>query len=295
VGFFYKVSILGKTRQLLNIILYLTRKFNNDRCMTHASALAFSSMFSIVPFLAIVFSVLKMMDLHNSMTPVILSNVSAGSHEIVVSIMKYISNTHVGSLGAAGLIALFMSVMFTLDNVEDAFNQIWGLDRGKSYHHKLRDYLIVIIGIPLLIAMAVSITTALQNQDIIKWFFKVPVLGQMLLAVFSFLPYLSAWIAMFCLYMFIPNVKIRIKQAMIGALVAGTVWQIVQWAFVHLQLGVSRKNAIYGALSLLPVFMVWILVGWVIVLIGMQLVCYLQNEAMATSKTPVADDEDVMY
>jgi len=234
-----------------------------------------------------------MMDLHNSMTPVILSNVSAGSHEIVVSIMKYISNTHVGSLGVAGLVALFMSVMFTLDNVEDAFNQIWGLDRGKSYHHKLRDYLIVIIGIPLLIAMAVSITTALQNQDIIKWFFKVPVLGQMFLAVFSFVPYLSAWIAMFCLYMFIPNVKIRIKHALTGALVAGTVWQIVQWAFIHLQLGVSRKNAIYGALSLLPVFMVWILAGWVIVLIGMQLVCFLQNDGLTQSNPSAVDDVEL--
>jgi membrane protein len=185
----------------------------------------------------------------------------------------------------AGLVTLLMSVMFTLDNVEEAFNQIWGLEKGKAYHHKLRDYLIVIIGIPLLIALAVSITTMLQNQYLIKWFFKLPVLGHLFLTIFKFVPYLSVWIAMFCLYKFIPNVKVRMKNALIGALVAGTVWQIAQLVFVHLQFGVLRKNPIYGALSLLPVFMVWILTGWVIVLVGMQLVYFLQNEGAMDNKT----------
>lgn len=267
------------------MVSLLIKKFSSDRCMIHASALAFSSMFSLVPFLAIVFTILKMLDLHNTMAPMILSNVSGGSHEIVVSIMRYINNTHVGSLGVAGLITLVMSIMFTLDNVEDAFNQICGLERGKAYHHKLRDYLIVIIGIPLLIALAVSITTALQNQYLIKWFFRLPVVGPMLLMLFQFVPLLSVWIALFCLYMFIPNVKIRIKNAIAGALVAGTIWQIVQWAFVHLQYGVLRKNAIYGALSILPVFMFCVLTGWVIVLLGMQFVCFLQNEGEVSVKS----------
>lgn len=274
-----------KYMYVLDIIRQLIKKFSSDRCMTHASALAFSSMFSLVPFLAIIFTILKMLDLHNTMTPMILSNVSAGSHEIVVSIMRYINNTHVGSLGVAGLLTLLMSVMFTLDNVEDAFNQICGLDRGKAYHHKLRDYLIVIIGIPLLIALAVSITTALQNQYLIKWFFRLPVLGELLLTLFKFVPLLSVWIALFCLYKFIPNIKISIKNALIGALVAGTVWQLVQWAFIHFQYGVLRKNAIYGALSILPVFMFWVLTGWVIVLLGMQLVYFLHKEDAESVKT----------
>lgn len=254
----------------------LFKKFNDDRCMTHASALAFSSMFSLVPFLAILFTILKSMDLHNAITPVILSNVSAGSHEIVVRIMNYISNTHVGSLGVLGVLALIMSVMFTLDYVEDAFNQIWGLERGKAYHHKLRDYLIVIVGIPLLIALAVGLTTALQNQYLVKWLFRLPVLGSILLMLFGFVPYLSVWIALFCLYQFLPNVKIRVRNALVGALTAGTFWQAAQWVFLHFQVGVLKRNAIYGALSILPVFMVWILVGWVVVLLGMQLIYFLQ-------------------
>jgi membrane protein len=287
------VAISQKNMRIVAVVGQLIRKFSSDRCMTHAAALAFSSMFSIVPFLAIVFTILKMLDLHNTMTPLILSNVSAGSHEIVVSIMDYINNTDVSSLGVAGLVMLIMSIMFTLDYVEDAFNQICELDRGKAYHHKLRDYLIVIGGIPLLIALAISITTALQNQYIVKWLLGLPVIGNLLLTLFQLFPYLSVWIAMFCLYKFIPNIKIRMKYALIGAFVAGTVWQIVQLAFVHLQFGVLRRNAIYGALSLLPVFMIWVLTGWVIVLIGMQLVYFMQNQGAASDETETGSEERV--
>jgi membrane protein len=95
--------------------------------------------------------------------------------------------------------------------------------------------------------------------------------------LFRLVPYLSIWIALSCLYLFIPNTKVRLQQALIGALVAGTAWQIAQWAYIHFQLGVSRTNAIYGTMSLLPVFMIWIYTGWIIVLAGMELVCQLQS------------------
>lgn len=271
----------------------LVRKFIDDRCTTYAAALSFSSMLSIIPFLAILFAILKMPDVHTALTPVILSNVSAGSQEIVTRLLRYIHNTRVGSLGVVGLVTLFLSIMVTLDNVEEAFNQIWGLERGKAYHHKVRDYLLVILGIPLLIALAVTITTGLQNQWVVKWFFRLPGFGALFLALFRLVPYLSIWIALSCLYLFIPNTKVRLRNALIGALVAGTGWQVTQWAFIHFQLGVSRSNAIYGTMSLLPVFMIWIYSGWIIVLAGMELVCHLQDGSLpAEGPGKAADGEN---
>jgi len=265
--------------QIFNTGRMLVRKFLDDRCTTYAAALSFSSMLSIIPFLAILFAVLKALDVHTALTPVILSNVSAGSQEIVTRLLRYIHNTRVGSLGIAGLVTLLLSVMVTLDNVEEAFNQIWGLDRGKAYHHKVRDYLLVIFGIPLLIALGAVITTGLQNQMVVQWFFRLPGFGALFLMLFRMVPYLSIWLALSCLYMFIPNTKVRLKDALIGALVAGTAWQATQWLYIHFQLGVSRTNAIYGTMSLLPVFMVWIYTGWIIVLAGMELVCHLQGRS----------------
>jgi len=107
-----------------NTFRSLVEKFMADRCTTLASALSFSSMLSIVPFLAILFAILKALDVHTTLAPMLLSNVAVGSQEVVARILRYINNTRVGSLGAVGLVTLFLSVMATLDNIEEAFNQI---------------------------------------------------------------------------------------------------------------------------------------------------------------------------
>lgn len=258
----------------------LVEKFMADRCTTLASALAFSSMLSIVPFLAILFAILKALNVHTTLAPMLLSNVAVGSQEIVASILRYIDNTHVGSLGAISLVTLFLTVMATLDNVEEAFNQICGIGRGKPVHHKLRDYLIVIFAIPLLTALAVTITTSLQHQGVVQWFMRLPGIGHLILL--RLVPYLSIWIAMVCLYLFIPNVRIRFRHALAGSLIAGTAWQLAQWTFIHFQLGVSRYNTIYGTLALLPVFMIWIYTSWIIVLAGMGIVWHLQQKTDST-------------
>jgi membrane protein len=255
----------------------LTAKFLADRCMMHASALSFSSMLSIVPFLALLFAILKALNAHKVLAPVILSNVAAGSHELITRILQYIGNTHVGSLGTVGLAMLFMTIMATIDNVEDVFNHIWGLQQGKRVHHKVRDYLIVIFSIPLLITLTVTITTIIQHQEVVQWFFRLSGFGRLLLALFRLVPYLSIWIALICLYQFIPNTRIRVRNSMIGGVIAGTAWQVAQWLSIHFQFGVSRYNAIYGTMALLPVFMIWIYTSWLIVLAGMEIVWYLQT------------------
>ncbi len=270
----------------------LVVKFFDDRCPIFASALSFSSLLSIVPFLAIVFAILKTMDLHTSLTPVILSNVAAGSHEIVASILRYIHNTRVASLGIVGIVALLLTVMATLDTVENAFNQICELDQEKAYHHKIRDYLIVIFSIPLLIGLSASITTGLQHQDVVRWFLRLPGFGRLLLMIFRLAPYLSIWIALVCLFKFIPNTRISVRNALIGGLLAGTIMQMAQMVYIHFQFGVSRYNAVYGTLALLPVFMIWIYTSWVIILAGMEIVWHLQKNSNSATPSSLAQQKE---
>jgi membrane protein len=261
----------------------LLLRFLDNRCSVFAAALSFSSLLSIVPFLALVFTLLKSLDIDTALAPRLLASVAAGSQEIVTRILRYVHNTEVGSLGVVGVVGLLLSVMATLDTLEDAFNQICGLERGKAYHHKLRDYLIVIFSIPLLIVVSTSITTSLQHQDVVRWFFHLPGFGRLLLALFRLTPYLSIWIALVCIYKFIPSIPISFRNALIGSFVAGTILQMAQWIYIYFQFGVSRYNAIYGTLALLPVFMVWLYTSWVVVLAGMEFVWYLQRAAVATT------------
>jgi membrane protein len=130
---------------------------------------------------------------------------------------------------------------------------------------------------PFLILAALGITTFLENQAVIRWFMDREYIGDLLLVSLKLIPYVSVWVAFTFLYLFIPNTKVRLTSALVGGVLAGTIWQVAQWGYIHFQVGVGRYNAIYGTLSLLPIFMIWLYTSWIIVLFGVELVYAHQN------------------
>jgi membrane protein len=261
----------------LQILALVMRDFWDDQCLLRASALSFSTVLSFVPFFALTFAVLKGFGVHNKLEPFILEQVAAGSHEVVDRIITYINNTNMTSLGAIGLITLIITVISLLGNIEKAFNAIWGVKETRSLNRLFSDYLSVIFTGPLFLLAAVSITTSLQSQTLVKWLVKTSYLGDALLFLFRLAPYLIIWMALVFLYIFIPNTRVRFKSALIGGVLAGTLWELAQWGYIHFQVGVAKYNAIYGTLALLPIFMVWIYTSWLIVLFGVEVVYAHQN------------------
>lgn len=261
----------------LQVLALVIKDFWDDKCLLRASALSFSSILSLVPFFALTFAVLKGFGIHNKLEPLILDQVAAGSGEIVDKVVTYINNTNMTSMGAIGLVTLVLTVISLLGNVEEAFNVIWGVKETRSLYRKFSDYLSVVIIGPLLLLAAVSITTTLQSQALVKWLVQTSYLGDVLLFFFQLAPYLIIWFALVFLYIFIPNTPVRFKSALFGGVLAGTAWELVQWGYIHFQVGVARYNAIYGTMALLPIFMVWIYTSWLIVLFGVEVVYAHQN------------------
>lgn len=253
------------------------RDFLDDQCMLRATALAFSTILSLVPFFAFAFAILKGLGVQNTLEPLILNNVAAGSHEIVDRVVTYINNTNMTSVGAIGLLTLISTVITLLGNIEDAFNVVWGVKETRPLLRKFSDYLSVVVSAPLLVFAATSITTTLQSQAFVGWIAKTSYFGPIVIGIFRFLPYVSIWIALLFVYMFIPNTRVRFRSALVGGVFAGTLWQLAQWAYINFQMGVSSYNAIYGTLAVLPVFMLWIYVSWLIVLLGVEAAYAHQN------------------
>ena len=261
----------------LQILALVIRDFRDDQCLLRASALTFTTILSIVPFFALTFAVLKGFGVQNKVEPLILDQVAAGSQETVDRIITYINNTNMTSMGAIGLVTLIITVITLLGNIEEAFNVIWGVKETRSFYRKFSDYLSVVITAPLLLLAAVSITTTLQSQTLVKWLVETSYLGDLLLLLFRLAPYLIIWLALVFLYIFIPNTRVRFRSALFGGILAGTIWQLAQWGYIHFQVGVGKYNAIYGTLALLPIFMVWIYTSWLIVLFGVEVVYAHQN------------------
>lgn len=265
----------GFARWLLKgsqILAVSFKDFMADRCLLQASALSFTTILSLVPFLALAFAVLKGFGVQNRLEPFLLQQVAAGSEQAVVKIIQYINNTKVATLGAAGLVSLVMTVISLFDSIEDAFNDIWGVRETRSFYRKFTDYLSVSLVAPILMLSSTSITTSLQSQSLVKWVLASPYFGKILVGVFHLVPYMSIWLALICFYLFIPNTRVRFRSAIVGGVLAGTLWQAAQWGYIHFQMGLTRYNAIYGTLALVPVIMVWIFTSWVIVLFGGEVV-----------------------
>lgn len=261
----------------LQMVTLVARDFWNDQCLLHASSLTFSTLFAIVPFFALAFALLKGVGVPNRLEPFILEQVTAGSQETVGRIISFINNTSMSSLGTAGLIALTLTLLSLLLGIEEAFNAIWGVTENRALVRKIRDYLAVLVSAPILMLVAVTLTTFLENRTIVGWLVERKYLGDLLLTTLKLATYVSAWVALTFLYLVIPNTKVRFSSAVIGGILAGTTWEIAQWCYITFQVGVSRYNAIYGTLSLLPIFMIWIYTSWIIVLLGVEVVYAHQN------------------
>jgi len=264
--------VKGRLVRYLQIGALVVKDFLDDQCLMRASALAFSTLLSIVPFFALAFAVLKGFGVQNTLEPFILEQVAAGSHEIVDNIVTYINNTKVGAIGAVGLVLLIVTVVSLLGTIEEAFNVIWGVRETRSLYRKFSDYLSVLVSGPVLLLAAVSTTTTIESQAFVQWLMDSTYLGDVLVLLLHLVPFLSIWIALVFLYMFIPNTRVRFRSALVGGVIAGTIWQGAQWGYITFQVGVAKYNAIYGTLSVLPIFMVWLYTSWLIVLLGGEVV-----------------------
>ncbi len=259
------------------LVMLVLRDFAADRCLLQASALTYATLLSIVPLLALMFSLLKGLGVQDTLEPIILQQLAVGSERIVAEIIGYIENTNVGRLGMAGMVTLFLTVLMLLSNIEKSFNAIWDVEETRPLFRRFADYFSVVMIGPVFILLAISMTSTLQSTAFLRALQEQAYVGEVIVLIFKVLPYVGMWIAFTALYVFMPNIKVNIRAAVIGGIFGGTLWQLAQWGYVHFQFGVARYNAIYGTMAALPILMVWIYLSWLIVLLGLEVTYASQN------------------
>lgn len=273
----------GRLFALLRFCYLLKTNLNLHQASLRAASLTYTTALSMIPVLAIAFSVLKGLGAQNALEPV-LRQLAGDSQETISRIIAYVNNTNFKSIGAIGVLALVTTTISLIGSIEVAFNTIWGVKETRPLQRRFSDYLSVVVVGPILILVATSLTSSLQNQWVVKWLTQRTYFGTAILFAFRLTPYISVWIALVFLYVFIPNTRVRFKSALLGGIAAGTAWQVAQWAYFHFQVGVANYNAIYGTLAALPIFLVWIYTSWMIVLYGVEIVRIHQHRRYAVSR-----------
>ncbi len=267
----------------LRIFLLSLREFSNKQCSLHASALTFFSLLSIVPVLAMAFGLAKGFGLDKLLHEKLIENMQ-GQQEVLNKIIAFsenlLQNTRGGLIAGVGLLLLFWSVIQVLGNIEASFNEIWGIKKQRSLGRKFTDYLALVLIVPFfyLVASSATVFIASQISSLTQKMTILGPVGPVILFSLKFLPYAVFWILLTYLYIFMPNGKINFRSALLGGIVAGTLYQVVQWAYIRFQIGVSNAGAVYGSFAALPLFLIWLQMSWRIVLYGAELAFAHQNE-----------------
>ncbi len=168
-----------------------------------------------------------------------------------------------------GIVFVFFSVFGLMNGIESAFNAIWGTKRNRSWFRVFTDYMLIVLILPFVVAFVVGLTTALETEDL-AW----GPLGLLL----SGARYLVLWLALATVYRVVPNTRVPIRYALLGGIVAGTLWILTAKTFLHFQWGVARANFFYGSFALIPLLLVWIYTCWLIILFGAQITFAYQYE-----------------
>jgi membrane protein len=268
----------------LRILLLTLRRFNLDKCELRASALTFYSLLSIVPVVAMAFAVAKGFGIEKMLGDQLMAKLE-GQQEVAERIIGFaqslLENTKGGALAGVGIVVLFWTIIKVLGNIESSFNDIWGVKTPRALGRKLADYLSVMLICPVLIILAGSITVLLTTRitSMLEQLSFLGYLANLLIALLKLLPYGVIWLVFTFIYVFMPNTKVEMKSALWGGILAGTVYQLVQLAYIKFQIGVSNYGAIYGSFAALPLFLAWLQLSWLIVLLGAEASFAHQNVA----------------
>lgn len=254
------------------------RSFLSSEIQLRAAALTYNTVLAIVPALALVFAICRGFGFQNLLEGQLMDSFPA-HHAMVAQGLKfvdsYLNTASEGIFVGAGILFLLWTLFSLMSNVEDAFNNAWGVRQGRTVWRKFTDYMAIFFLLPVLMICSSGINVVMSStlRTLLPWGFLTPAVG----VILDGISLLLIWLFFTGAYMMIPNTRVKFRNAFISGAVAGTAFIVLQWLFLSGQLYVAKYNAIYGSFSFLPLLLIWLQLVWMITLIG-AVMCYsMQN------------------
>lgn len=266
----------------IRVLLVSIRGFAEDKCQLRASALTFYSLVSIVPVAAMVFGIAKGFGFEKMLEAQLRAKL-AGQEEVLANVIKFshslLENTRGGLIAGVGLVVLLWAVIKLLGQIEYSFNDIWKIKKKRTIGRMFSDYLSLMLVCPVILILSSGVTVFITTQ-VSMIVAKFSILGSFSSFIFfllKLLPYTLMWSLFTFLYIFMPNTRVRFSAGLVAGIMTGTIFQIVQWAYITFQIGVAQYNAIYGSFAALPLLLAWLQLSWLIVLYGAEISVAYQN------------------
>ncbi|HHJ80390.1 MAG TPA: YihY/virulence factor BrkB family protein [Candidatus Tenderia electrophaga] len=268
---------LTQTLRLLYVVLH---ELVAGQLTLRAMSLIYTTLISLVPLLAVSFSVLKAFGVQGQIEPFLLeflAPLGTKGEEIGANIIGFIDNMNVGVLGAVGLGMLFYTVVSLVQKIEQTFNHIWHIKNPRSFLRRVTDYLSVLMIGPVMVVSALAMTASMVSSTFVQYIIAIEPFGTMFYYLMLTIPYILIIIAFTFMYMFIPNTSVKLGPALTGATVSGILWKTGGMLFASFAAGSTKYDAIYSSFAILITFMIWLYLSWLIFLLGSQIAFYRQH------------------
>lgn len=264
-----------KELQMLVLAIKLADK---NFLLNRASAMAFTTLLSLIPVLAIMFMFFKAFGgelVETKIKPMIFDYLTAGIGDSISGYLdSFLGSATVDTLGSIGFIFLLAAVYSILSSIETSFNAIWQVNKNRSPVEMLKTYLTIVFVTPVLLILSLWMASSLEfifSEGSNQW------IGLLIFILFQTIPFILLTLMFLFLLVIMPNTSVKLSHALIGSLAGALFLTIFKALFIHYTILAVSYNKIYGSIAILPFFMLWIWISWIIVLASVQIVFVRQN------------------
>jgi membrane protein len=254
--------------------LFLKQRIIHDRLTVSAGYMAYITLLSLVPLVTVLLSVLSQFPIFSGAGEtvqefVIQNFVPAASDAVEGSLKEFISNT--GKMTAVGSGFLFVASVMLISAIDRSLNYIWRVKKKRRPMYSFSLYWMILTLGPLLVGASLAATSYvtslnIMDDEIVSSFYRT---------LLGWLPIILSFSAFLGLYLLVPNKKIRVRHALVGAMSAGCLFEVSKVGFAQYITQFPSYEVIYGALAAVPILFVWIYLCWIIVLIGAEITASL--------------------
>jgi membrane protein len=257
-------------QRTLSVLKNTWKQMTQAQLFTVASSLAYITILSIIPLLALSFAIFDafggMDKLLSTIQPFILSNLAEGaSEEVIQRLQAFVKNAHASAIGAGGFFGLIFTSMSMLSSIEKAIHQVWQTKNNRTWFQRFSTYWLLITLGPVAFSLAIGFATSSDYpiaQLLPSW------TGTFLLTAGGF----------YCMYKYVPICKVQWRHALLSAVLTSIIWNIARLGYQLYTSRVLTYNKIYGSLGAIPLLLLWIYIAWIVVLAGAAFTAALQKK-----------------
>lgn len=255
-------------------IRYLHQRVGHDRLTVTAGSMAYVTLLSLVPLITVVLSALSSFPvfagLGDMLQNFVIENFVPAAGEILKEYLnEFVANA--GKMTAVGIGALFVVAMMLISTIDKSLNYIWRVTEKRRPVISFSIYWMVLTLGPILVGSSIAVSSYLGSLNLLN----SDAVNGLLQRSLRGLPVLMSSAAFLGLYLLVPNTKVRLSHAVIGAVTASVLFELSKKGFALYITNFPSYQVIYGALAVVPILFVWVYLCWCIVLFGAEITASL--------------------